>query len=256
MDVGEKSRMDETNKQTSGNKTRETTGNEKRAIGRYPYPRLYIGACVDEFIHMIAIKYPMLSNRIKTIGLTVSNEDAENVEKEKQDKTERKSRIESLEASFAEEDDDKSEPVDALIELRDIIDQYNQIDFDLQYPLILNVSYVKKELWDSVQAMLLKFLEETHHRVILLSTRDTFMATILSRCPYIKKTPPKVSIGYGNPQEAREEIRNEYDGEKISQDVYMMEKLRHSYHMCKTDIMCRHFGGGMKDRLAYILEHK
>lgn len=242
--------MDETNKQTSG-----TDGNEKRTIGRYPYPRLYIGACVDEFIHMIAIKYPILSNRIKTIGLIVSNDDAENVEKEKQDKTERKSRIEILEASF-EENDDNSEPVDAITELRDIIDQYNQMDFALQYPLILNVSYVKKELWDSVQAMLLKFLEETHHRVILLSTRDTFMATILSRCPYIKKTPPKVNIGYGNPQEAREEIRNEYDGEKISSEVYMMEKLRHSYHMCKTDIMCRRFGGGMKDRLAYILEHK
>lgn len=236
--------------------TKETSEREKRAVGRYPYPRLYIGACVDEFIHMIALKYPPLLNRIKTIGLTVSNDDAENIEKERQDKTERKSRIESLEASFEEEDDDNSEPVDAITELRDIIDQYNQMDFDLQYPLILNVSYVKKELWDSVQAMLLKFLEETHHRVILLSTRDTFMATILSRCPYIKKTPPKVNIGYGNPQESREEIRNEYDGEKISSDVYMMEKLRHSYHMCKTDIMCRRFGGGMKDRLSYILEHK
>ena len=142
-------------------------------------------------------------------------------------------------------------------ELRDIIEYYNNIDWDLNRPIVINLSMiVDPQVSFKVQSMLLKFLEETSHRVILLSSSDDLMPTILSRASLVCKIPVVSDYSFGKAWEARTDMVVDFNGIKLPLPMYKTESLKRSVEMARVDTMCRvhHHGRGFKERIAKILE--
>lgn len=205
-----------------------------------PYPRLYLGDAVTGFLTALREKHPELVDKIHNIGLRVDtgNDDTDET---------------------AEDVKEKDYCDTTLNALQEIISRYDDLDFDLQYPVIFNLSFIdNKDTAIQVQTKMLKFIEETHHKVIILSTQDVGMSTFLSRFPYVKKHPRSLKIGSANPQEARKEMAEETIGMFHGSNAYRIEVIKHSWQMCRVNTLCdrSNMGTGMTDRIAYILEHK
>ena len=191
-----------------------------------PYPRLYLGDAVRGFLTVLREKHPDLINKVNNIGLRVETDN------ENDDET-------------YEEAKDQTYCETTLSELQNIISRYDDIDFELRYPVIFNLSFIDNaDTAIQVQTKMLKFLEETHHKVIVLSSQDIGMSTFLSRFPYIKKH--------------QRALKEETVGMIRTSDAYRTEVLKHSWNLCRVNTLCNRadMGTGMTDRIAYILEHK
>ena len=205
-----------------------------------PYPRLYLGDAVRGFLTVLREKHPELINKVNNIGLRVETDN------ENDDET-------------YEDTKDQTYCETTLTELQNIISRYDDIDFELRYPVIFNLSFIDNaDTAIQVQTKMLKFLEETQHKVIVLSSQDIGMSTFLSRFPYIKKHPRALKLGSANPQEVRKELAEETVGMIRTSDAYRTEVLKHSWNLCRVNTLCNRadMGTGMTDRIAYILEHK
>lgn len=206
------------------------------------YPRIYVGGAVDSLLRYLSIHHKDILASIHTIGfVTDSSEDAVPDASNGTD-------------SGTEEVAVMSSPVK---ELRDIIEYYNNIDWDLNRPIVINLSMiVDPQVSFKVQSMLLKFLEETSHRVIILSSSDDLMSTILSRVSLVCKIPVVSDYSFGKAWEARTDMAVDFNGIKLPLPIYKTESLKRSVEMARVDTMCRvhHHGRGFKERIAKILE--
>ena len=206
------------------------------------YPRIYVGGAVDSLLRYLSIHHKDILASIHTIGfVTDSSEDAVPEDSTGTD-------------SGTEEVAVMSSPVK---ELRDIIEYYNNIDWDLNRPIVINLSMiVDPQVSFKVQSMLLKFLEETSHRVIILSSSDDLMPTILSRASLVCKIPVVSVYSFGKACEARTDMAVDFNGIRLPLPMYKTESLKRSVEMARVDTMCRihHHGRGFKERIAKILE--
>lgn len=205
------------------------------------YPRIYVGGAVDSLLRYLSLHHKDILASIHTIGfVTDSSEDTV-----PEDSTGTDSGTEVAMGSS---------PVK---ELREIIEYYNNIDWDLNRPIVINLSMiVDPQVSFKVQSMLLKFLEETSHRVILLSSSDDLMPTILSRASLVCKIPVVSDYSFGKAWEARTDMVVDFNGIKLPLPMYKTESLKRSVEMARVDTMCRihHHGRGFKERIAKILE--
>lgn len=206
------------------------------------YPRIYVGGAVGSLLRYLSLHHKDILASIHTIGfVTDSSEDAVPEDSAGTD-------------SGTEEVAVMSSPVK---ELRDIIEYYNNIDWDLNRPIVINLSMiVDPQVSFKVQSMLLKFLEETSHRVIILSSSDDLMPTILSRASLVCKIPVVADYSFGKAWEARTDMAVDFNGIKLPLPIYKTESLKRSVEMARVDTMCRvhHHGRGFKERIAKILE--
>lgn len=206
------------------------------------YPRIYVGGAVDSLLRYLSLHHKDILASIHTIGfVTDSSEDAVPEDSTGTD-------------SGTEEVVVMSSPVK---ELRDIIEYYNNIDWDLNRPVVINLSMiVDPQVSFKVQSMLLKFLEETSHRVIILSSSDDLMPTILSRASLVCKIPVVADYSFGKAWEARTDMVVDFNGIKLPLPIYKAESLKRSVEMARVDTMCRvhNHGRGFKERIAKILE--
>ena len=206
------------------------------------YPRVYVGGAVDSLLRYLSLHHKDILTSIHTIGfVTDSSEDAVPEDSTGTD-------------SGTEEVAVMSSPVK---ELRDIIEYYNNIDWDLNLHIVINLSMiVDPQVSFKVQSMLLKFLEETSHRVIILSSSDDLMPTILSRASLVCKIPVVADYSFGKAWEARTDMAVDFNGIKLPLPIYKTESLKRSVEMARVDTMCRvhHHGRGFKERIAKILE--
>lgn len=206
------------------------------------YPRIYVSGAVDSLLRYLSIHHKDILASMHTIGfVTDSSEDAVSDASTGTD-------------SGTEEVAVVSSPVK---ELRDIIEYYNNIDWDLNRPVVINLSMiVDPQVSFKVQSMLLKFLEETSHRVIILSSSDDLMSTILSRAALVCKIPVVSDYSFGKAWEARTDMVVDFNGIKLPLPIYKTESLKRSVEMARVDTMCRmhHHGRGFKERIAKILE--
>lgn len=206
------------------------------------YPRIYVSGAVDSLLRYLSIHHKDILASMHTIGfVTDSSEDAVPDASNGTD-------------SGTEEVAMMSSPVK---ELREIIEYYNNIDWDLNRPIVINLSMiVDPQVSFKVQSMLLKFLEETSHRVILLSSADDLMSTILSRAALVCKIPVVSDYSFGKAWEARTDMVVDFNGIKLPLPMYKTESLKRSVEMARVDTMCRvhHHGRGFKERIAKILE--
>lgn len=206
------------------------------------YPRIYVGGAVDSLLRYLSLHHKDILASMHTIGfVTDSSEDAVPDASTGTD-------------SGIEEVAVMSSPVK---ELRDIIEYYNNIDWDLNRPVVINLSMiVDPQVSFKVQSILLKFLEETSHRVIILSSSDDLMPTILSRASLVCKIPVVSDYSFGKAWEARTDMVVDFNGIKLPLPIYKTESLKRSVEMARVDTMCRiyHHGRGFKERIAKILE--
>lgn len=206
------------------------------------YPRIYVGGAVDSLLRYLSLHHKDILASMHTIGfVTDSSEDAISDASTGTD-------------SGTEEVAVMSSPVK---ELRDIIEYYNNIDWDLNRPIVINLSMiVDPQVSFKVQSMLLKFLEETSHRVIILSSSDDLMPTILSRAALVCKIPVVADYSFGKAWEARTDMVVDFNGIKLPLPMYKTESLKRSVEMARVDTMCQmhHHGRGFKERIAKILE--
>lgn len=205
------------------------------------YPRIYVGGAVDSLLRYLSLHHKDILASIHTIGfVTDSSEDTV-----PEDSTGTDSGTEVAMGSS---------PVK---ELREIIEYYNNIDWDLNRPIVINLSMiVDPQVSFKVQSMLLKFLEETSHRIIILSSSDDLMPTILSRASLVCKIPVVSDYSFGKAWEARTDMVVDFNGIKLPLPIYKTECLKRSVEMARVDTMCRvyHHGRGFKERIAKILE--
>ena len=198
------------------------------------YPRIYVGGAVDSLLRYLSLHHKDILASMHTIGfVTDSPEDAVPDASTGTD-------------SGTEEVAVMSSPVK---ELRDIIEYYNNIDWDLNRPVVINLSMiVDPQVSFKVQSMLLKFLEETSHRVIILSSSDDLMPTILSRASLVCKIPVVSDYSFGKAWEARTDIAVDFNWIKLPLPRYKTESLTGSVVMARADTMCRmhHHGRGFK----------
>lgn len=206
------------------------------------YPRIYVSGAVDSLLRYLSIHHKDILASMHTIGFVAdSSEDAVPDASTGTD-------------SGTEEVAVVSSPVK---ELRDIIEYYNNIDWDLNRPIVINLSMiVDPQVSFKVQSMLLKFMEETSHRVILLSSSDDLMPTILSRAALVCKIPVVADYSFGKAGESRTDMAVDFNGIKLPLPIYKTESLKRSVEMARVDTMCRihHHGRGFKERIAKILE--
>ena len=206
------------------------------------YPRIYVSGAVDSLLRYLSIHHKDILASMHTIGFVTDSSD-DSVPDDA-----------IITDSSTEEVAVVSSPVK---ELRDIIEYYNNIDWDLNRPIVINLSMiVDPQVSFKVQSMLLKFLEETSHRVILLSSSDDLMPTILSRAALVCKIPVVSDYSFGKAWEARTDMVVDFNGIKLPLPMYKTESLKRSVEMARVDTMCRvhHHGRGFKERIAKILE--
>lgn len=206
------------------------------------YPRIYVGGAVDSLLRYLSLHHKDILASMHTIGFVTDSSE----ESVPEDSTGTDSCTEEVAVM--------SSPVK---ELRDIIEYYNNIDWDLNRPIVINLSMiVDPQVSFKVQSMLLKFLEETPHRVILLSSSDDLMSTILSRASLVCKIPVVADYSFGKAWESRTDMAVDFNGIKLPLPIYKTESLKRSVEMARVDTMCRiqHHGRGFKERIAKILE--
>lgn len=201
-----------------------------------------MGNAVDSLQRYLAMNDRKMLESIHRIGFHVEDFDSEySTESEP-------SESESLKP--------KCNPID---ELRAIIEHYSNLDFDLGRPIIISLSNIVDHRTSmTVQAMLLKFIEETQHRIIILTRNDDVLPAILSRAGAIIKKPSLSSYSFSDAFEARSEMEYDNKGIRMLGVQYAEERMKRSVEMSRVDLLCfnNHKGKGFKSRVAYILEHK
>lgn len=206
------------------------------------YPRIYVSGAVDSLLRYLSIHHKDILASMHTIGFVTDSSDDSVPD----------------DAIITDSGTDEVAMVSSPVkELRDIIEYYNNIDWDLNRPVVINLSMiVDPQVSFKVQSMLLKFLEETSHRVILLSSSDDLMPTILSRASLVCKIPVVADYSFGKAWEARTDMVVDFNGIKLPLPMYKTESLKRSVEMARVDTMCRvhHHGRGFKERIAKILE--
>ena len=206
------------------------------------YPRIYVSGAVDSLLRYLSIHHKDILASMHTIGFVTDSSDDSVPD----------------DAIITDSGTDEVAMVSSPVkELRDIIEYYNNIDWDLNRPVVINLSMiVDPEVSFKVQSMLLKFLEEPSHRVILLSSSDDLMPTILSRASLVCKIPVVADYSFGKAWEARTDMVVDFNGIKLPLPMYKTESLKRSVEMARVDTMCRvhHHGRGFKERIAKILE--
>ena len=206
------------------------------------YPRIYVGGAVDSLLRYLSLHHKDILASMHTIGfVTDASEDA----------------VSDASTGTDSGTGDVAMVSSPVKELRDIIEYYNNIDWDLNRPIVINLSMiVDPQVSFKVQSMLLKFLEETSHRVILLSSSDDLMPTILSRASLVCKIPVVSDYSFGKAWESRTDMVVDFNGIKLPLPMYKTESLKRSVEMARVDTMFRvhHHGRGFKERIAKILE--
>ena len=206
------------------------------------YLCIYVSGAVDSLLRYLSIHHKDILASMHTIGfVTDASEDA----------------VPDASTGTDSGTGDVAMVSSPVKELRDIIEYYNNIDWDLNRPIVINLSMiVDPQVSFKVQSMLLKFLEETSHRVILLSSSDDLMPTILSRASLVCKIPVVSDYSFGKAWEARTDMVVDFNGIKLPLPMYKTESLKRSVEMARVDTMCRvhHHGRGFKERIAKILE--
>ena len=224
-----------------------------------PYPRIYIGEHATAMLDVLRRHHPDVFESVYNIGLQFDAEDTitsdEDITSSERDQLEDG----SDDMVDTQQGQSVTKQTTPLQELDEIIGRYSLIDFELAKPVVINLSYVPEQFRLIAQSRLLKFLEETSHKVILLSTQDDILPTILSRCATVTKGASIVPYSFADAATARLELENDMDGtslENMSDSFNRMERLKRSVGLAHTDLICARFGEGMKRRIAYILEHK
>lgn len=237
--------------------TAETTDKKNAA----PYPRIYIGEHATAMLDVLRRHHPDVFESVYNIGLQFDAEDTSASDGDTM--SSERDQLEDGSDDMIDTQQGQSVSVTKqttpLQELDEIIGRYSLIDFELAKPVVINLSYVPEQFRLIAQSRLLKFLEETSHKVILLSTQDDILPTILSRCATVTKGASIVPYSFADAATARLELENDMDGtplENMSDSFNRTERLKRSVGLAHTDLICARFGEGMKRRIAYILEHK
>lgn len=104
-------------------------------------------------------------------------------------------------------------------ELLDLISSYVGVS-TLETPLLIeDMAFLSPQ----AHQQLLKFMEESKLKIVLLSTYDVFMDTILSRCKvFIKSALEKTVSEMQSPRKGRERIDNQ-----LSQDTHPLDRVRY-----------------------------
>lgn len=224
-----------------------------------PYPRIYIGEHATAMLDVLRRHHPDVFESVYNIGLQFDAEDT--ITSDGDITSSERDQLEdgSDDMMDTQQDQSVTKQTTPMQELDEIIGRYSLIDFELAKPVVINLSYVPEQFRLIAQSKLLKFLEETSHKVILLSTQDDILPTILSRCATVTKGASIVPYSFTDAATARLELENDMDGtslENMSDSFNRTERLKRSVGLAHTDLICARFGEGMKRRIAYILEHR
>ena len=86
--------------------------------------------------------------------------------------------------------------------LSDFISYYTSVT-SMVFPLVIEDISI---LNPTQQSVLLKFVEDSPLKIILLSSEDSIISTILSRMSLVYKYPDKVKSNFDSPVQAQEEL--------------------------------------------------
>lgn len=127
-----------------------------------------------------------------------------------------------------------------------VIDQYSRFK-SMRYPLVLEDIYYLSQV---NQCKLLKFLEDTKLKVILLASSDNISPMILNRITDVYKRVPKVNSHFIPMNECRNSISS---GDLCRTDV-IKKQMRNSPLLYRNDILVKKFSN--KQKLLEILENE
>ena len=100
--------------------------------------------------------------------------------------------------------------------LSEFIEYYSTIPV-MKFPLVIeDLAYLPVDS----QSNLLKFIEDSKLNIILLSSEDQIITTILSRMSLVYKIKEKVVSDFNSPRQAQEEL------DKIDQDTYYLTYVK------------------------------
>lgn len=133
-----------------------------------------------------------------------------------------------------------------------IIEQYSGYK-NYKLPVIISdISYLSQ----SDQSLLLKFMDDTNLKIILLASRDNILDTIISRVREFRKYYiMKDSIGFFPPSKAREMLNNEIgDNAEISYDDKLKAYNKYNALLGYNDSITRMFNTNDRNKLLSLME--
>ena len=118
--------------------------------------------------------------------------------------------------------------------------------------IISDISYLSQ----SDQSLLLKFMDDTDLKIILLASRDNILDTIVSRVREFRKYYiTKDSIGFFQPSKAREMLNNEIgDNTEMSYDDKLKLYNKYNSLLGYNDYITRMFNLNDRKKLLSLLE--
>lgn len=132
--------------------------------------------------------------------------------------------------------------------ITDFLDYYSNIPMMIN-PLVIEDLYT---LSFDCQSRLLKFIEDTKLKIILLSSEDNIIPTVLSRMSLVYKIPEQVYSDLLPPSQARSEL------EKIDSDTYYLDYVKKQRALSPVtyynDLLVK--GKSSKNKLLQLLENK
>lgn len=130
--------------------------------------------------------------------------------------------------------------------ITEFLDYYTNIP-TMNTPLVIEDLYT---LSFDCQSRLLKFIEDTNLKIILLSSEDNIIPTVLSRMSLVYKVPEQVYSDLLPPTQARPEL------DKIDSDTYYLDYVKKQRALSPityyNDLLVR--GKYSKNKLLQLLE--
>lgn len=130
--------------------------------------------------------------------------------------------------------------------LEQVIDQYSRFK-SMKYPLVLEDIYYLSQV---NQCKLLKFLEETKLKVILLASSDNVSPMIINRITDVYKRVPKANSHFI----PMNECRNNISFEDLCQTDVVKKQMYNSPLLYRDDVLVKKFSN--KEKLLEIIENE
>lgn len=144
---------------------------------------------------------------------------------------------------------------DDLISLIDAYSRYKNYNIPV---IISDISFLNKQ----DQSILLKFMEDTNLKLILLASRDNILGTIISRVREFRKFYIRINngdqAGFIQPFKAREMMTSDSDFNNINDESSIEDRLsiynKYNPILSYDDLLVSNFGKSHKDKLLNLLE--
>lgn len=150
-------------------------------------------------------------------------------------------------------------PINYIYSKEDLIDLIDRFSYYANYnqPVIISdISYLNKQ----GQSLLLKFIDDSKLKIILLASRDNILNTVISRVREYRKfyySDPNKTISFINPNRAREMFNNDHKDDLEDTSTLDKQMIMCNYNpiLVYDDYLVSKYNNSNREKLLSILEY-